>query len=144
MTVTSGRTSARRPASPARRARRHLLAAALMVLVGAFLPWVSTGFGNFIGVRGGGLWTFYAGSLGLAGSALKWPRVAAGHAAVLAVAAVVISLWQIVHLLSRVGMAGWLPGPGLVLTFGGGVLAGVAGVALLRAGREGATADRDA
>ena len=144
MTVTSGRTPVRRPAPPSRRARRHLVGASLMVLVGAFLPWVSTGVGNFVGVRGGGLWTFYAACLGLAGAALPWHRVAAGHAAVMAAAAVVIPLWQVVHLWSLVGTAGWLPGPGLVLTFGGGVVAGVAAVALVRTGREGATADRGA
>ena len=144
MATTRAQNRVRRPAPPSARARRHLVAAALMVIVGAFLPWVATGVGNVIGVRGGGLWTMYAGFLGLAGAALRWHRVAAGHAAVLAAAAVVIPVWQVVHVLSLVGTAGWLPGPGLVLTFGGGVLAGVAALTLLRVSRERATAGEPA
>lgn len=132
MPPASAATRARRPAHPGARARRHLLGATLMVVVGAFLPWVSTGAGNVIGVRGGGLWTLYAAFLGLAGAVLPWHRVTAGHAMVVAAAALVIPLWQVVHLWSLVGTLGWLPGPGLVLTFGGGVLAAVAAVALWR------------
>lgn len=104
-----------------------------MVLVAAFLPWVSTGAGNVSGIRGAGLWTMYAALLGIAGAILPWQRVAGVHAALLSAAAVVLSLWQVAHLLSLVGTAGWLPGPGLVLTFGGGVLAGAAALTLLRA-----------
>jgi hypothetical protein len=37
-----------------------------------------------------------------------------------------------VHLLDLVGTAGWLPGPGLVLVLGGGVLAATASVQLFR------------
>lgn len=103
-----------------------------MVLVAAFLPWLSTGAGNISGIRGGGLYTMYAAFLGIAGAILPWPRVAAAHAAVLAVVAVALPVWQVVRALSLVGTAGWVPGPGLVLTLGGGVLAGTAALALLR------------
>ena len=37
-------------------------------------------------------------------------------------------LWQVVHLVGMVGLGGWLPGIGLIVTFGGGV--GVARAAL--------------
>lgn len=107
-----------------------------MILVGAFLPWVYTGAGNIVGIRGAGLWTMYASFLGLAGVILRSPRVVAVHAAVLAVVATALPLWQVVHLYSKVGFAGWMPGVGLVLTFGGGVLAGVSAVALWREARE--------
>lgn len=106
-----------------------------MVLVGAFLPWVYTGFGNIAGVRGAGLWTMYAAALGIAGAIIRHPRLAAVHAWVLGAVATVLPLWQLVHLVSQVGFEGWLPGPGLVLTLGGGVLAGFAGLGLLRASR---------
>lgn len=120
------------------RARRHpasrrLLVAALLILVGAFLPWLATGAGNVSGVRGAGLWTMYAAVLGLAGAAVRSPGLAALHAAVLAVVAVALPLWQVLHLLGLVGFAGWVPGPGLVMTIGGGVLAGSAGLTLYRA-----------
>jgi hypothetical protein len=106
-----------------------------MVLFGAFLPWVATGAGNVLGVRGAGLWTMYAAVLGVAGALIRRPRLAAAHAAVLAVAAIALPLWQVAHLVALVGFSGWMLGPGLVLTLGGGVLAGSAAVSLLRTGR---------
>ncbi len=125
----TGRVSVRRhPAS------RRLLVAALLILVGAFLPWLATGAGNVSGVRGAGLWTMYAAVLGLAGAAVRSPRIAALHAAVLAAAALVLSLWQLVHVIGLVGFQGWIPGPGLVMTIGGGVLAVSAAHTLFGAG----------
>mgnify|MGYP006185448381 CR=1 FL=1 len=97
-----------------------------MVLIGAWMPWIYTGLGSVLGVRGAGLWTMYAAVLGLAGALIKRPRLAAGHAAALAVVAMGLALWQVVHLLMLVGFEGWMPGPGLVLTLGGGVLAATA------------------
>ena len=38
-------------------------------------------------------------------------------------AAVGLGVWQLVHLYSLVGIEGWMPGPGPVLTVGAGVLA---------------------
>ncbi len=128
--------SASRTRTPRRsRSSRHLLGAALMVLIGAFLPWVSTGAGNVIGVRGAGLWTMYAAVLGVAGAIIRHYGLAALHAGLLAVLATALPLWQVVHLLSKVGFSGWMPGAGLVLTVGGGVLAGFAAVGLARAHR---------
>ncbi len=43
-----------------------------------------------------------------------------------ALVAIGIPVWQVVHVLDLVGTGGWRPGPGLVLVFGGGVLAAVA------------------
>jgi hypothetical protein len=125
------------PAGTRRRspASRHLLGASAMVLVGAFLPWVATGAGNIAGVRGAGMWTMYAAVLGIAGAIVRSPLVAAVHAGLLAVVAVALPLWQVAHLLSLVGVSGWMPGAGLVLTLGGGVVAGFAAVTLARAAR---------
>jgi hypothetical protein len=124
-----GRRGRRGPGS------RRLLGAALLVLFGAFLPWVATAAGNVAGVRGAGLWTLYAAALGIAGAIIRSPMVAAVHAAVLAVVAVALPTWQVLHLAGLVGFSGWMPGPGLVLTLGGGVLAGSAALTLLRAAR---------
>lgn len=107
-------------------AQRRLLGASAMVALGAFLPWVYTGVGAVSGARGAGLWAFYAAALGLAGALVPSRRVAALQATVLAVAAVALPLWQVVHLVSLVGLQGWFPGPGLVLVLGGGVLAAAA------------------
>lgn len=105
-----------------------------MVLLGAWLPWMYTGLGAVAGVRGAGLWTMYAAVLGLAGAIIRKPRLAALHATALAVVAVALPAWQVVHLLSLVGFEGWMPGPGLVLTLGGGVLAATAARSLWVAG----------
>lgn len=106
-----------------------------MVLFGAFLPWIATGAGNIAGVRGAGLWTMYAAVLGIAGAMVRSERVAAVHAVVLSLVAIGLPAWQVVHLSSLVGFAGWAPGPGLVLTVGGGVLAGSAAWSLFRGRR---------
>lgn len=119
----------RRRADPA---KRRLAGAVAMVLFGSFLPWIDTAVGSISGARGAGLWTFYAGMLGLAGVLLPMRRVAAVQAAIFAAVAVLVPVWQVVHLLDLVGTDGWLPGPGLVLVFGGGVLAAVAAAQLFR------------
>jgi len=97
-----------------------------MVAFGSFLPWIDTALGSVSGVRGAGLWTFYAAMLGLAGALVPSRVFALVQGAVLALVAIALPGWQVVHLLSLVGTEGWLPGPGLVIVFGGGVLAAVA------------------
>jgi hypothetical protein len=55
------------------------------------------------------------------------------HAVGIAAMAIALPLWQVVHLAGTVGLRGWLPGIGLIMTFGGGVA--IARAALeLRAG----------
>lgn len=127
--------SATRPRAVSRsKASVHLLGGSLMILVGAFLPWLHSGAGNVLGIRGAGLWTMYAAFLGLAGVILRNPRVVAVHAAVLGVVALGLPVWQLVHVASLVGFEGWMPGAGIVLTIGGGVVATVAAVRLWRDG----------
>lgn len=130
--VQAGPHQATRGSARRNPASRRLLVAALLILVGAFLPWLATGAGNVSGVRGAGLWTMYAAVLGLAGAAVRSPRIAALHAAVLALAALALPLWQVVHVVGLVGFQGWVPGPGLVMTVGGGVLAAGAARTLFR------------
>lgn len=101
-----------------------------MVLLGSFLPWIDTAVGSVSGARGAGLWTFYAAMLGLAAVLIPLRRVAAVHATVFAATAVVVPAWQVLHLLTLVGLNGWVPGPGLVLVLGGGVLGATAAAQL--------------
>ena len=124
-----GPTRTRRRMEPS---RRRLLLASGMALFGGFLPWVMTGVGTISGARGAGLWVAYAAVLGLAGALVPFRRAAAVQGGVLAVVAILLPLWQIVHMLRLVGVAGWLPGPGLVLCLGAGVLAGAASLGLFR------------
>lgn len=128
-TATTKTVRTRRRADPA---KRRLALAVAMVLFGSFLPWIDTAVGSVSGARGPGLWTFYAAMVGLAGALLPMRRVAAVQAAVFAAVALAIPVWQVLHLLDLIGTEGWLPGPGLVLVLGGGVLAAVAARQLFR------------
>lgn len=101
-------------------------------MIGSFLPWLYLAGAPRSGALGPGLWTFYAAMLGLAGALLPFRRVGAGHAAVMAAAAMALPLWQLGKAIDLVGFGGWTPGPGLVMVFGGGVLAANAAWRLLR------------
>lgn len=95
-------------------------------MVGALLPWVRTRVGDFSGLAGPGVWTFYAASLGLAGALVRARGLALAQAVVFAVVALGLPAWQAARLLDRglpLGGDGWLPGVGLVLTVCAGLLA---------------------
>lgn len=125
-------TAAGKPRRKPDPARRKLGLAVVMVLVGSFLPWLFTPLGSISGARGPGLWTAYAAFLGLAAVFMPWRRVAGAHAAILALVAVAIPVWQLVHALGLPGSGGWFPGPGLVVVLGGGVVAGAAARGMFR------------
>ncbi len=113
--------------------RRQLAGAVAMIAFGSLMPWISTALGSISGARGPGLWTFYAAMLGLAACLVPLRRLALAQGALMALVAIGLPVWQLVHVWSLVGTEGWLPGPGLVLVFGGGVLAAV-GVRRMAAG----------
>lgn len=134
VTSSTGTTTRRvRLAVPGRKA---LAGASLLVVLGSFMPWIDTPVGAVSGMVGAGLWTFYAAWAGVAGAIISGTgrlRVAAVHAFVLGFIALGLVVWQIVHTFQLVGFGGWQPGVGLVFVVGGGVLACVAGVRMLRA-----------
>lgn len=99
-----------------------LLGVAALLMIGGFLPWLYTPIGQVSGIRGPGLWGFYAGMLALAGGIVPLPRLAVVQALICGAVGVVLPVWQVIHVLGLVGTQGWYPGPGLVLTLGGGVL----------------------
>lgn len=111
----------------------RLLGAAAMIVLGALLPWLLTPAGPVSGLRGPGVWTLYAGLLALAGGLVPRRGLAAAQGALVGLVAVGLPTWQAVHVLRLVGTEGWTPGPGLVMTAGGGVLALVAAAQLARA-----------
>lgn len=106
----------------------RLLAASLMILLGAFVPWLYTPLGTVTGMRGPGLWTATVAMLALAGALVpaKLRMMAILQALVAAGISIVLPVWQFFHIFSLVGMSGWMPGPGLLLTFAGGILCAVA------------------
>lgn len=116
------------PATTRRRTmpgQMRLLAASVLMLVGAFLPWLYTPLGNITGMRGPGLWTATVGMLALAGALVPVRVLAVVQAIAAAAVCVYLPVWQFLRIFGLVGMEGWMPGPGLVLTFAGGVLAAV-------------------
>lgn len=128
--AATGKGVARRRVDPA---RKRLGLAVLMAAIGSFLPWIDTALGAVSGARGPGLWTFYAAALGLTGALIPLRRIGGIQAAIMAVVCVVLPVWQLTRALSLLGTdGGWFPGPGLLLVFGGGVLAGSAAWQLLR------------
>ncbi|MGB6003170.1 MAG: hypothetical protein WBG36_00945 [Ornithinimicrobium sp.] len=125
--------------------QRRLLLASVALILGGWLPWLYTGVGAISGARGAGLWVFYAGLLALAGALLppRFGLAALVQAVVVALVAMGLPLWQVWRVLNLVGTQGWLPGPGLVMSFFGGVLCALAVRDLLAersAGAAGSTA----
>jgi hypothetical protein len=100
-----------------------LLLASVAVAVGSFLPWVVVGDLELSGWHGGGLWTFYAATLGIAGGLVPSRALAATSALASGLVAAGIGCWQVLHLAARVGFEGWHPGLGLVAVILGGVIA---------------------
>lgn len=129
-------TAASAPARPRPFGARPLLLGSALIALGSLLPWVSTPFGNVSGIRGAGMWTLYAGALGIAGSLMRRRRLVLVHAVPVAIAALVLPLWQLLRI-GQLGMASGtflaaVPGMGLVLVLGGGVLAARGAMALAR------------
>lgn len=114
----------RRPLMPG---QGKLLVASALILVGALLPWLQTGFStprhpHF-------LWLFVIGFVALSGGLVPLRRLAFWHGVATAVVALGMTAWYLVELadlVARVGFSGWMIGPGLVLTAAGGALAIIA------------------
>lgn len=102
--------------------QQMLLWASALITIGAFLPWLMTGVGTFTGMRGSGSWTVFAGVIGLGASMMRNRRLVLIHAVGIAVVAITLPVWQLVHLIRLVGFQGWMPGIGLLMTLGGGVV----------------------
>ncbi|HVM13899.1 MAG TPA: hypothetical protein VM287_06185 [Egibacteraceae bacterium] len=126
--LVAARGAATRPRWPyAGGGQRTLLAGSLMIVLGSFLPWVSTPVGNLSGMAGPGLWTFYLGVVGVGGAVLRRRRVALAHAVAVGACGVALPLWQLAHL-AQISAAtqAWgaaVPSTGLLLVLAGGVLA---------------------
>ncbi|GAB3466519.1 hypothetical protein GCM10027570_55900 [Streptomonospora sediminis] len=120
------------PAAPAaRRSIFHpgsagLLAGGLLLIIGAFTPWVSTPLGNLSGMAGPGLWVMCAGALAVGGALMPHRRIALVHALIPAAAAGGLVLWQAARIMQlSAATDSWgklLPGVGLVIVGAGAVL----------------------
>lgn len=116
----------------------RLLGAGAFMVLGGWLPWVYTHLGPVSGAVGAGLWVFYVGLLAVAGGLLpaRWRGLAVVQAVLSGVVAIALPAWQVVHVLRLVGTDGWLPGPGVVMSVFGGVLALLAARQLMGAPEE--------
>lgn len=123
----------------------RLLGGGAFMALGGWLPWLYTGLGTVSGAVGltrtnvlgvaPGLWVFYFALLAVAGGILP-PRLRSAAIVQGVIAGVVglgMPIWQVVQMLNLVGTEGWMPGPGLVLSAFGGILALTAVRQLLRA-----------
>lgn len=113
------------PAVPRRRmhpGQKRMLWATPALFLAAFLPWLYTGVGAIRAFNGPGVFLFYAAFVALAGALIPWHRVAAVQGFLVAALALVLPVWQVLHVWRLVGFEGWLPGPGIVLSLAGAAL----------------------
>jgi len=105
----------RRAFPPLGRGQGLLLAASIGIMVGSFLPWVDTIAGRFWGMQGAGVWTFYAGAIGLAGGlvARRWMARASG--VIVTAAAIGLPAWQVLHLANTCDWQVCMPATGLAM-----------------------------
>lgn len=122
----------KRPANAKRRrlmpGQGRMLVASVLIMIGAFIPWLQTGFGTPRHPHY--LWLFVVGFVALSGALVPWRPVAFWHAVATAVVSLGLLAWYLWQLFEQivavVGFSGWFPGPGMVLTIAGGVLAVIA------------------
>lgn len=103
----------------------RLIVASILIALGAVIPWLQTGLGTLYNPQY--LWLFVFGFVALSGGLVPWRPVAFWHAVAAAVVTLGLSAWYVWQLVTdivtRVGFSGWLPGPGMVLTIAGGIVA---------------------
>jgi hypothetical protein len=131
------------PAVPRRRmhpGRKRMLWASIALFLGAFLPWMYTQLGTVsaIGVLGDlmlggqpGAWVLYAAFMALAAGVAPWRMFSVVNAVLVAAIAVGLPVYHLVRMWSEVGLSGWMPGPGVVLSVAGGVLCAIGARELL-------------
>ncbi len=132
----TGATGTTEALDEAKRAfRRHqnlLLLASIGMLVASFMPWVETAFGTYQGFASAGRYTFYLAFIGIAGGLVPHRIPAGVQAALVAVGGIGLPAWQCAHLLSRVGVHGWVPGTGMLIIFASGILAARSAIGIFR------------
>jgi hypothetical protein len=100
-----------------------LLAAAVAIFLGSALPWAFV-FGQFLWGSAAALtWTLSAGLLVLAAAMVRWRLLALLSAGGGGAIAGFFALWQTGRILTRCLSLDCVPGPGLGLLLGGGLLA---------------------
>jgi hypothetical protein len=106
----------------------RLIVASLLIIAGAFIPWLQTGAGTFYHPLY--LWVFVIGVLGFSAGLVPWQTLAMWQAYATGVLSILLIAWYLLELTSlvaRVGFSGWTIGAGLLLTVGGAVLAILSG-----------------
>lgn len=102
--------------------QRLLLLLAGGIILGAFLPWLETPVGTYRAWAGPGQYLFYAGVLGFAGGLVPVRMMAIIQAAVMSAVAITLPVWQILKIFSAVRLEGWVPGIGMIMILGCGIM----------------------
>ena len=116
-------TAVRRRWPYAGRGQKLLLGASLVIMVASFLPWVDTAVGTFTGMAGPGVWTLYAGFLGLGGALVRRRRLAVIQAVLTGATAIALPAWQLARLARICTWNSCVPSTGLLLVLVSGVVA---------------------
>ncbi|MEM9131924.1 MAG: hypothetical protein AAF962_03510 [Actinomycetota bacterium] len=102
--------------------QRLLLLLAAGIIIGAFLPWLETPVGTYRAWAGPGQYLFYAGVIGFAGGLVPIRMAAVIQGAIMSAVAITLPVWQILKIFSAVRLDGWVPGIGMILILGCGIM----------------------
>lgn len=105
------------------RAQKRLLVSGIAMWIGAFLPWLLILGQSLRATPLAVSWALWAGLMTIAGASVRWRGVAALSALLGGGAAVYLSAWQMTKLLGVCVSAQCLPGPGVAVFFGAGIVA---------------------
>ena len=105
------------------RAQKRLLISGIAIWVGAFLPWLLVLGQSLRAAPLAVSWALWAGLMTIAGASVRWRGIAILSALFGGGTAVYLSAWQTTKLLGVCVSTQCLPGPGLAILFGAGIVA---------------------
>lgn len=102
--------------------QKRLLIAGISMWVGALLPWVLVLGQSLRAAPLAMSWALWAGLMTLAAASVRWRTIAALSAALGGGGALYLAIWQSTTLFKACLSTDCLPGPGVMLLFGAGIL----------------------
>ncbi|GAA4913056.1 hypothetical protein [Streptomonospora salina] len=101
----------------------RMIGAGLMLIIGAFTPWMYTPLVTMQAMHGPGLWLLCCGVVAVAGALLPYRRLALAHALIPAAAGGALVVWQLgliaYHSAATDTWGTMLPGASMVIVGGG-------------------------
>ncbi|CAN5543303.1 hypothetical protein BH20ACT23_BH20ACT23_08700 [soil metagenome] len=102
--------------------QKWLLIAGITMLIGSVLPWVLVLGQSLRAAPLAMSWALWAGLMTLAAASIRWRMIAAFSALLGGGGALYLAVWQSTTLLKACLSTQCLPGPGVMLLFGAGIL----------------------